>query len=99
MTRQHPIPADTDPACRDRGELFFPGDETSPGKNEAAKRICDEQCPPVVRDACLAFALHHLVDGIWGGRTAKERNAMRRQHGIVPDSLPTWLPRPYGGVV
>jgi WhiB family transcriptional regulator, redox-sensing transcriptional regulator len=43
-----------------------------------AKRICGG-CP--VADQCLKEALENpWIDGIWGGTTTKERDAMRRRH-------------------
>ena len=46
-----------------------------------ATRICDG-CR--VRTECLAEALdHEIEDGVWGGQTARERRALRRQHSEV----------------
>jgi WhiB family transcriptional regulator, redox-sensing transcriptional regulator len=52
-------------------EAWFPGqgDPVQP-----AKRICD-RCE--VKDPCLAWALEHHEDGVWGGTTARERERMR----------------------
>lgn len=49
-----------------------------PGKGEAiqpAKRIC-ARCD--VKDPCLAWALDHHEDGVWGGTTTLERQRMRK---------------------
>lgn len=56
-------------------ELFFP---VSPGAGyqiAEAKRVCAE-CP--VQPACLDFALHSDVVGVWGGTTRPERAQLRR---------------------
>lgn len=49
---------------------------------QAAKKFC-RPCPE--RDACLEYALDEKIpDGIWGGRTPRERNAIAKlkQQGI-----------------
>jgi WhiB family redox-sensing transcriptional regulator len=61
--------AQTDP------ELFFPtkGGDGSP----AAKAVC-RRCP--VRAECLALAVSDpSLDGIWGGTSNRERQALRKQ--------------------
>ncbi len=46
-----------------------------------AKRICNG-CR--VRTECLAEALdHEIEDGVWGGKTARERRVLRREHSKV----------------
>jgi WhiB family redox-sensing transcriptional regulator len=60
-------------ACRgaDLG-VFFPGRGQSA---EPARQIC-ARCP--VRQPCLEFALSHgIVHGIWGGRSERNRRALR----------------------
>ena len=47
---------------------------------EAARAIC-ESCP--VRQPCLEYAVYHENLGFWGGRTEKERQAIRRRRGRV----------------
>lgn len=55
-------------------EIFHPADD---GDGAAAKAIC-ELCP--VREPCLEFALTtREKDGVWGGRTARERRRLLRQ--------------------
>lgn len=44
-----------------------------------AKGVCGA-CP--VRDRCLEWALTREEFGVWGGTTARERAAMRRQRGL-----------------
>lgn len=59
-------------------ELFFPPgrDDRATAQIAAAKAIC-ASCPVVTE--CLEFALRHRVrDGIWGGRTDRERQGLRR---------------------
>ncbi|RJQ77830.1 WhiB family transcriptional regulator [Pseudonocardiaceae bacterium YIM PH 21723] len=75
----HPLPIEFGagrPACTDvpDPEVFFPldGDEFGIG---LAKRVC-AGCP--VRRSCLQYALHHDVQGVWGGTTEDERRQMRR---------------------
>ena len=68
-------------------ELFFP----SPGGKEdaaEAKALCSA-C--AVQLDCLRFAIANAVDGIWGGTTAKERQAIRRKIGAP---LPSGWARP-----
>ena len=63
-------------ACAEVGpELFFPsqGDDAY---IPAAKAICDA-CP--IRTDCLEWALDTREDhGVWGGKTVKERQKLRR---------------------
>lgn len=66
------------PACASDAvdpELFFPVGPGARLQIAAAKRVC-AACP--VRQACLSFALHTDVDGIWGGTTHAERAELRR---------------------
>ncbi|QUF07840.1 WhiB family transcriptional regulator [Actinosynnema pretiosum subsp. pretiosum] len=62
------------PACvGEDPELFFP----LPAQHDqvaAAKAVCG-WCP--VRQACLTNALHHGVEGVWGGTTEEERRQLR----------------------
>lgn len=56
-------------------DLFFPtrGEATGP-----AKAVC-ASCP--VSEQCLADALAHGEKfGVWGGRSERERRAIRRRH-------------------
>jgi WhiB family redox-sensing transcriptional regulator len=73
-------------ACRrEDPELFFPiGDgQAGAGQVEQAVSIC-HGCR--VEAVCLRFALTNAIkDGIWGGRTARERLAMiRTRHHREP---------------
>lgn len=61
-------------------EMFF---STSPRKWTSAKELC-AGCP--VRDKCLQWAVEHqVVDGIWGGLTARDRKPLLRQAKRCPD--------------
>jgi WhiB family redox-sensing transcriptional regulator len=62
-------------------ERFFPTDAR---QAEAAKREC-AGCP-LVAD-CLDYALHHAVEGVWGGTTRRQRDRLRRQAGIVAEPV------------
>ncbi len=69
--------------CRlDDRDVFFDGDIAKNGvkgrnSHEAAVEICSE-CP--VAERCLAYAIKHdCNDGIWGGLTSSERNALKRR--------------------
>lgn len=55
-------------------EIFYPPSEE---EAEEARAIC-AQCP--VRQLCLEHALTHRErDGVWGGRTERERRRLLRQ--------------------
>jgi WhiB family redox-sensing transcriptional regulator len=73
-------------------------------KVAAAKGVC-QNC--VIRTDCLAFAMSHCEDGVWGGLTAKERAntagrsvRMRKLREVVErarvDERPS-VPRPRAG--
>lgn len=83
--------ATTDP------ELFF-----STGKGfdpRPAKELC-ARCP--LRRPCLAYALTHAVEGVWGGTTEDERRELRTRYAIGrpipvtyrPPEHPTTTPAP-----
>ncbi|MEU6661216.1 WhiB family transcriptional regulator [Streptomyces sp. NPDC046821] len=60
-------------------ETFFPVGTTSLelAKANEAKAVC-RRCP--VREHCLQWAQEaYIADGIWGGHTPKEREALRRR--------------------
>ncbi|MGH3411190.1 MAG: WhiB family transcriptional regulator [Streptosporangiaceae bacterium] len=63
-------------------ELFFPiaANGAAVHQISAAKAVC-RRCQ--VRAACLSYGLNTRQDGIWGGTTADERRAMRRQSGFT----------------
>lgn len=68
-----------DASCRGHDpNLWFPtGGSTWEERKQirTALDIC-RQCP--VKEQCLNYALRHEREGIWGGRTQREREALRR---------------------
>jgi hypothetical protein len=62
-------------------ELFFPHPADGP---EYAKGLC-RPCP--VLRACLAYALTHDVQGVWGATDSAERAALRRRHGVTAEPV------------
>jgi hypothetical protein len=58
-------------------EMFFP--ETGVNTCQTIKKMCAE-CPVV--QACLTYALHVEVDGIWAGTGTNQRRHLRRDLGI-----------------
>lgn len=73
-----------------RWEGWSPCQTTSPddwfpelgASTAAVKRLCLESCPRRMFDQCRSYAITHNVTGIWGGLSDKERQQMRRRHGI-----------------
>jgi WhiB family transcriptional regulator, redox-sensing transcriptional regulator len=64
-------------ACRGLDpELFYAEGGASVAK---AKGIC-AQCP--LRPKCLEWAIAREEFGVWGGTTARERAAIRRERGV-----------------
>lgn len=73
-------PVDGDQPCRDVDpELFFPASGNIEYA-EPAIAVC-RRCPFL--HECLAYALTHDVDGVWGGTTPAQRDRLRDQHGIT----------------
>ena len=70
----------TDRACLGTDtELFFVGGDDAELLEPARERC--RRCPIV--DGCLAYALTHDVDGIWGGTTPREREEIRAANQIT----------------
>lgn len=66
-----------DAACRgDDSELFY---MESASAIMQAKQICAACC---VAEQCLAWAIKREEFGVWGGTTARERAAIRRERGM-----------------
>lgn len=64
-------------ACRGLDpELFYAEGGAAVAK---AKALCAD-CP--VRQRCLEWAVRREEFGVWGGTTARERAALRRQRGV-----------------
>lgn len=70
---------DKDPLCAQIAspELWF-SDHLA--DQEYALTICNA-CP--LREPCLDYAVHHMVQGIWGGTVESVRKRIRRERGIV----------------
>ena len=66
-------------ACREYDPTLWFTTSKRADRNTKAIAIC-ETCP-IVAD-CLAYSLEWASDGIWGGKTAEERNALRRERNI-----------------
>jgi len=63
-------------------ELFFPERASNFVKiTETAKSLC-RTC--AIRLACLNYAVHTDVEGIWGGTDERERKAIQKKEGIEP---------------
>lgn len=77
----HPHPCSAEP------ELFFPISEEGPSLRQIAeaKAVC-ASCAQ--RPVCLRHALDGDEEGIWGGTTKLERDAMRRHRQAV-----SWIER------
>lgn len=69
-TGGYPLPADADPPCVGRPELFdvpasHPNSDAARLQRREAATHC-AVCP--WRADCMAYALTHRVEGTWGGR-------------------------------
>lgn len=63
------------PPCRDLQHLFFPDDGAHPNLTLQAKAIC-QACP--ARKPCDQYATRNKEpEGVWGGRTPKDRRNKR----------------------
>jgi WhiB family transcriptional regulator, redox-sensing transcriptional regulator len=59
-------------------EIFFPNDGVGVA---AARKIC-ALCP--VEDRCLEYALvNHIVHGVWGGTSERQRQHILRQRRLA----------------
>jgi WhiB family redox-sensing transcriptional regulator len=68
--KDHALCTQTDP------EIFFP--EKSHWKQSIRAKLVCQKCP--VQPECLAHALKHNEQyGVWGGKTARQRQELRRQ--------------------
>lgn len=66
-------------------DIFFPASEKE--RNEI-KPFVQEMCAVCpVRVACLEYALHVKMLGLWAGTDERERAKIRRQRGIVAESI------------
>ena len=88
MTYSHPLPIDHESVpCRKDPERQFPvgSGEARTAQENRAKTVCrrgnnGKACPLI--DRCLRFALRHSVEGVWGGTTEDERQAVRARTGV-----------------
>lgn len=98
MTDPAPYPDfDGTQSCRRLDpEEFFPEGRHGPRSlpSPAARQAC-RTCPFL--RGCLAYALTHGVEGIWGGTTDAERDQLRARHGIDPDMSGLDLSALFGG--
>lgn len=85
----------TQPCMQVDPEVFFPDDSNGYGYR-AARRIC-AGCAVIKQ--CLAFALTHRVDGIWGGTSPRQRQLHQKEHGIRPVPVSLTPHEPTLGVV
>lgn len=75
--RERMYPYLTDAACEGvDSELFYAEGGAAIAR---AKGICGN-CE--VRDRCLDWGIKREEFGVWGGMTARERAAIRRQRGV-----------------
>lgn len=61
-------------------DRFFPYPGTSDKRINKVKAEC-ATCP--FRDPCLAWAVHYKEDGIWGGKTDRERRGIAEAWGVT----------------
>jgi hypothetical protein len=65
-------------------DFYFPEPKSFSDENRLAKVICGT-C--ICKQECLTYALENNVDGIWGGKTPRERSTIRRQLNITPKPI------------
>jgi WhiB family redox-sensing transcriptional regulator len=84
-----PTPWADDGACKGKDPaMWFPlGGNTWEERKiiREAIKIC-ETCP--VQQECLDHSLAWEQQGIWGGKTQRERDAIRRQRNIALSMIP-----------
>ena len=71
-------------ACNDPGldpDWFFSDDH----KMQIAVTAVCSGCP--LLNDCADYALHHNVEGVWGGMTERSLTANRRKLGITPKPI------------
>lgn len=59
---------------------FFPEKNQITEESKQVKRVCNG-C--YWKEECLTYALHYKVVGIWGGKSMKERDSIRKQLNII----------------
>ena len=81
-----PYPAfDGTQLCAQIGtEAYFADNKTLDKENRRARELCSG-C--AWQQPCLEYAVHWLVEGVWGGTSLNERRRIRRRRGIVGTPL------------
>lgn len=69
--------------------LWFPNGGSTWEERKQIRLALDtcRQCP--VKGPCLDYALRYEREGIWGGRTQREREALRRHLGLSLIRVPS----------
>lgn len=70
----------TQPCAAEDPEVFFTTGSRQAAYSQPRALAACARCP--FRRECLAFALTHHVQGIWGGTTEPQRKKLRKKHGI-----------------
>ena len=85
-TAPAPYPPTTgqEPCRTGNPDRWFPDLGANGLSYEAVKAEC-RPCP--TREACLLYALHHDVQGVWGATSPEDRKNLRRKQGIKPKAL------------
>jgi hypothetical protein len=81
---QHAISENGGVECAQLPHVFFPEDEPDTYLRrklvQVAKEVCND-CP--IKDLCFDYAYSAHMQGIWGGTTAEERQAIRENSRSV----------------
>jgi WhiB family redox-sensing transcriptional regulator len=94
MTYVSEFPDLSEGPCRGMdARLFYPlkGGRGANTTGNMAKAVCDSgsvggrPCP--CRDACLQWALHHEMFGVWGGTSERQRRRIRHERNIIVDTV------------
>lgn len=88
-------PVDGTELCRSDPAAFFP-EKGDNGARKRAKTMCngdwEKGIPPChVLDQCLAYAVSHVIGGVWGGADESQRKRMQAAQGITPVPMHTVL--------
>lgn len=80
-TRPAPFPKmDGSQPCRRDPDLFTP-DQPEGEEAKRAASICRDGCPFI--EQCFAYGVTHVVSGVYGGMTPRQRQTWRRKHGML----------------
>jgi hypothetical protein len=87
---QHAISENGGVECSQLPEAFFPEDEPDKYQRhkvvKVAKEVCND-CP--IKELCFDYAMAAHMQGIWGGTTAEERQAIRENSSRIKPIRPT----------